>query len=795
MAASSEVSFAQAIAAIQAGQLSDAERHFKAVLLEQPDHVAALNLLGVLLSQSGRWSEAEGYIRSALKLNANSDATLYNYGVVLKALKRPGEALEYFTRALSINAAVAETWNNRGTVQNDLGRHDEAVADFNKAIAIQPGYADAFCNKGKSLAQISRHGEALAAYDRALALSPDMVEALVGTGNVLTALTRHDEAIAAYDKALSQKHGLAEAWLGKGNALGDLKRHDEALAAYERALALEPNLAEGWLGRGNVFTIFRRHDEAFAAYDKALTLKSGLAEAWLGKGNALCDLKLYGEASAAYDRALALKPNLAEAWLGKGNVFAALKRHEEAFEAYDKAAALKPDLTGLEGYRLHTKMHLCDWSNFDVECAHLISSVRRKKLNTEPFQFLAIPSSPEDQQQCAMSWAASAPHQNPAWQGEAYNHGKIRIAYVSADFRVHPVSFLVAGLLECHDKSRFDVRCISIGPGEESEIRRRLEASADRFVDADALTDTQAADAIRSSEVDILIDLMGFTANARPQIFARRPAPVQVNYLGYLGTEGAGYIDYIVADRIVIPEAQRNFYSEKIVYLPNSFQPTDRQRPISGKPFTRGDAGLPDKGFVFCSFNASYKITPDVFSSWMRILMQVDDSVLWIVASGAAFERNLKAEAAAKGVNPERLIFAPRVPLPEHQARVRMADLFLDTLPYNAGATASDMLWAGLPVLTRIGDTFVGRMAASLLNAAHLPELITETPEAYERAAIEFAKNPERYSAIKRKLAETRLTTPLFDTALYTKHIEAAYTKMHERRQSGSAPDHIFIPD
>ena len=352
---------------------------------------------------------------------------------------------------------------------------------------------------------------------------------------------------------------------------------------------------------------------------------------------------------------------------------------------------------------------------------------------------------------------------------------------------------LTAGMFEHHDKSRFDVTAISLGPNDNSEMLQRLKASFERFIDAKTYSDDQIADLVTSSEVDILVDLMGFTSDSRTGIFARRVAPIQVNYLGYLGTMGAEYIDYIIADRIVIPENQYDFYAEKIVYLPNSFQPTDRQRRISDKKFTRAEVGLPQEGFVFCCFNANYKITPDVFDIWMRILKQVHGSVLWLVAEGPTVERNLKNEAAARGVSGERLIFAQRIPLPEHQARLQLADLFLDTLPYNAGTTASDMLWSGLPVLTRIGDTFVGRMAASLLNAIYLPELIATTPEAYEQMAIDLATHPEKLAAIKHKLAENRLTTPLFDTKLFTKHIEAAYSAMYERYHAELPPDHIVI--
>jgi predicted O-linked N-acetylglucosamine transferase (SPINDLY family) len=353
----------------------------------------------------------------------------------------------------------------------------------------------------------------------------------------------------------------------------------------------------------------------------------------------------------------------------------------------------------------------------------------------------------------------------------------------------------MAGMFDCHDKSRLDVTAISFGPDDNSEMRQRLKASFEQFIDAGKYSDEKIALHIRETEIDILIDLKGFTQDSRTGIFARRPAPIQVNYLGYPGTMGANYIDYIIADQTVISDEYKKFYSEKIAVLPNSYQANDCKRGISDKAITRFDVGLPSKGFVFCCFNNNYKITPRVFNSWMRILKQIEGSVLWLLEVNASAASNLKKEAVARGVSSERLVFAKRMPLPEHLARHKLADLFLDTLPYNAHTTASDALWVGLPVLTCLGETFAGRVAASLLNAIRLPELITTTLDAYEQMAIGLATHPEKLVAIKRKVTENRLTTPLFDTKLFTKHIEAAYTTMYERHQAGLAPDHIVVPN
>jgi protein O-GlcNAc transferase len=792
-----EKQFQDAIKAMNSGKPLEAERLFKNILRTHSKNVAALNLLTVVLMSMERHAEAENFISKAVKLNQRSDVSYYNYGLISKKLGKPQQALEQFSNALRLNSKVPETWNNRGTAFNDLKQCETAISDFDQAILLAPNYSSAFCNKGKSLTELKRYDEAFAAYDKALAFKPDLAEAWLGHGNVFHRLKRHGEALAAYDRAQSIKPDIEAAWVGRGHVLYDLKRYDEAFAAYDKALAFEPDLAEAWLGRGNVFNHLKRCDEAFAAYDKALAFKPDLAEAWLGRGNVFNHLKRYDEAFAAYDKALAFKPDLAEVWLSRGHLFHQLRRYGEALAAYDEALALKPDLGGTEGIRLHTKMHLCDWTLFDAESANLITSAKDKKPIASAFALLGISSSSDDQLQYAKVWVTEncPPSKTMIWQGERYKHDRIRVAYVSADFRQHATSYLMAGMLECHNKSRLEVTAISIGPDDESEIRQRLKRSFDVFINANARSDEEIASLIRKAEIDILIDLKGFTQDARTGILARRPAPIQVNYLGYPGTMAASYIDYIVADHTVIPNEDRKFYSEKVVVLPNTYQVNDRNRVISDTAFSRPDFRLPSEGFVFCCFNNNYKITPHIFNCWMRILKRVNGSVLWLLEDNATAVDNLRKEAGRQGVSLERLVFAKRMPLPDHLARHKLADLFLDTLPCNAHTTASDALWAGLPVLTRLGETFAGRVAASLLNAIGLPELITKTPEAYERMAIELATYPEKMAIIKAKLADNRLTKPLFDTQLFTKNIEAAYTAMYERYQVGLAPDHIVVPN
>jgi predicted O-linked N-acetylglucosamine transferase (SPINDLY family) len=780
--------FQRALASLRTGDLKAAEHLLKAVLDRQAGHVGALNVLGIVLTQLGRLSEAEIYLRRALKAHADSDATLSNYGIVLKKLNRPAEALACFTQALTIAPAVAETWNNRGTVLNDLKRHDEAVADFERAVALNPGYAEAHCNKAKSLTLLNRLDEAVATFDAALALKPDFADAWYGRGHAFWELKRYSEALAAFDKALALAPTLAEAWLGRGNVFAQLKRHDDAVVAYDRALALHPGSAAAWLGRGNVLTDRKRLTDASAAFSQALTLDPDLAEAWLGRGNVFMNLGKYDDAAAAYDRALTFRPNLAEAWFARGQVLGECNRHGEAFASYDRAAALAPDLSYLAGDRLFAKLSICHWKNFEAEAADVLTGIRQGKASSAPFPFLAVQSSSADQLQCAKRYVQDRPVFAPVWRGEAYEHDRIRIAYLSADFRGSAMAHLLAGLFEQHDKSRFEIAAISFGPDQDSPMRQRLKDAFEHFIDVRDSSDEDIAALVRAREIDIAVDLMGFTRNNRLEILARRAAPVQVNYLGFPGTLGADCIDYIIADPTTIPASERRFFSEKTVWLPEPYFVADNKFASPDRAPTRQQCGLPDDAFVFCCFNNNYKITPEIFAIWMRLLKANGNSVLWLLEGNPVASANLRREAGNHGVPSERLIFAPRMTIAEHLARHRHADLFLDTLPINAHTTASDALWTGLPIVTCPGSTLVGRVAASLLKATGLDELIVSSLEEYEALALKLARQPELLRSLKSKLTHNRVSSPLFDSERFARTIEAAYVAMWQRHQQGHAP-------
>jgi protein O-GlcNAc transferase len=814
--------FDQALGALNNRRFQEAENLFRNILSKDARNFDALHMLGIVCSETGKVSDAENFFLTAISIDARFPPLFHNYGLFLAKLRRYQESIDQFNKALALSKNYAPVYCDRGISLMELGRLEESLAshntaaalapnvpmvfynrantlfrqrnfvpalrDYDRAIAIYPNYADAYCGRGNVLLELKRYDDASAAYDKALALNPDLENAWLGRGNVLGQLMRYDDALAAYDKALALRPDLENAWLGRGNVFGQLRRYDDALAAYDRALALRPGLETAWLGRGNVFLELKRYDDAMAAYDKALALAPALENAWLGRGNVFGRLERYDDAFAAYDRALSLAPDLAEALYGCGYVFSRLKRYDEALATFDKAHAIKPGLTSLESSRLHTKMQLCDWSNFDAEYAHLISTI--KSGNVEPFPLLAIPSSPGDQLQCASLWAANkyCPSDRPVWRGERFDHDRIRVAYISADFRDHPVAYLLAGMFEQHDRARFETTAISFGPGNQSEMRTRLRNSFDRFIDVGGQSDIEVARSIRALEIDIAVDLMGHTANSRPEVLACRPSPIQVNYLGYPGTMGAAFIDYIIADRYLVPDHLRSAYSENVVYLPDTFQANDSKRPRPDYAPSRARMGLPEGGFVFCSFNNAVKIIPSVFDAWMQVMRQVGDSVLWMLAEGAAAERNIRREAEARGVAPSRLVFAPRVPYADYLARYRCADLFLDTSPFNGGTTVSDALWTGLPVVTCSGEAFASRMAGSLLNAAGLPELVTGSLAEYAQLTLTLATDRNRLAAIRAKLDGNRTRCSLFDTGRFRRHIEAAYITMHQRYQRGEPP-------
>lgn len=570
---------------------------------------------------------------------------------------------------------------------------------------------------------------------------------------------------------------------------------ESELAVLEHAVTVDPRSALAHTRLGNGYRALKKFGRAIECYDAAIALQPGYGAAHIGRSAVLLRQKHYGESLAASLRATSLDPGSAQGWAGLGRVLGKLGQHGAAASAYRKAITIDPDLPFIKSRLLQHQLLACDWAEIDALIADIAADLDAGKASARPFVWQAVATSPQSLRRCAEIYSGGESRTPVAASAQRKDGDgdRIRIGYLSGEFRDHSISWLRAGLFEAHDKSRFEVVAFDNGWDDGGAARQRIGRAMDRIVAIGGLSDAEAAAAIAREEIDVLIDLNGFNGLNRLGVLALRPAPVQATLPGYPGTLGAGFIDYILSDATVVPPEHRPFYTEKPVHLPGSYQPNDRGKAISDRCYTRAELGLPGDGFVFCCFNANYKILPPMFDVWMRILRSVEGSVLWLLADNAEAAANLHREATVRGIDPARLVFAPRMPLADHLARHACADLFLDTLPCNAHATASDALWAGLPLLTCIGQTFSGRVAASLLKAIGLPEMICATVAEYETTATRLATDPAALGMLKAKLANNRLTTPLFDTARYTRHLQAAYIAMHERHLAGLAPDHIAI--
>jgi len=664
-----------------------------------------------------------------------------------------------------------------------------------KILDIEPDNFDALNIIGVINGKENKHAEAINFFKKAQKIRPDNNLVNFNLGKALSGIGNDLDAIKYYKIAIRLDKSHLGSWLNFGKSLHQLEKYDEALSYYDQAIKLKPDYFEAHYNKANTLKTLKRYDEAIIHYSQAIKLKPDYFNAYIERGVLFELVNLKDEALFDYDQAIKLKPDSALSYNNKGNVLRTQSHYDQAIFNYYKALKLEPDYPYIFGMILHMKMFLCNWQNFKVEVENLLLQIYENKKSSFCFLILALIDSPLIHRKSSEIWINDRCPFNfllgPVLKSK--RREKIRIGYYSEDFHEHPVAHLIIELFELHNKDQFELFGFYFGPPDSSKMHKRVLSAFNKFIDVRLKSDKDVALMSREIGIDIAVDLGGFTGLHRPGIFSYRAAPIQVNYLGYPGTMGAKYIDYIIADPTLIPIESEQYYSEKIVYLPNTYQPNDRNRIVAEKVFTKDELGLPKDSFVFCCFNSSFKITPDTFDGWMRILKAVTGSVLWLLEDNPITALNLRKEAQVRGIDSSRLIFANRMFPPEHLARHKVADLFLDTLPYNAHTTASDALWTGLPVLTCMGKSFASRVAASLLNAIELPELITTTQEQYEAKAIELATNPEKLKAIKYKLERNRFTTALFDTPRFTKHIEAAYKQMYEFYQTDLPPNNIYI--
>jgi protein O-GlcNAc transferase len=777
----------------------DALKSYDGALSSRADYFEALVHRGLSLLELKRFEDAVASFERALSLRPAEAGAWLNRGNALLSLARHDEALVSYDRALSLKADFADVWENRGHALLGMGRSDDGLACYDKAASLKPGQTQPFIARGKALIALKRYEEALASFDGALIVEPQNFEALFQRADALLFLRRPLEALPLVELCVGAKPDHVDAWVSNGAALAGLARYEEALTCYDRALALKADCVEALVNRALAFNALRRPEDALANADAALSLVPNEVGALLQRGNALSGLMRYEDAIAAFELCSAVKrdyadPNAIAALSNRGGLLIVLKRFDEAIAAYEELLRIDPLFPYAAGNLLHCRLYCCNWRNLEDQRAEIEKGIRLGAAIVSPHQYVATTRSAADQLACTQLWVASnVPSADPPWQGTRYGHDRIRVAYLSEEFRTHAMPQLMAGVWEEHDRKRFEMFAVSFGPDDGSQMRARIERSFEHFIDIRYLSDREAVRTLEEREIDILVDLMGYTGFCRPGILALRPAPVQVNYLGFPSTMGADFVDYILADRTLIGEDDRRHYSERVVYLPDSYMATDRSRRIAEPRPSRAEVGLPAEGFVFCCFNNPVKIGPQTFDIWMRLVKAVEGSVVWLLDDNPAALRNLKREAEARGVSAQRLVFAPRKPLDEHLARLRQADLVLDTEPCNAHTTASDALWAGVPVLTMPGETFASRVAASLLKAIGLPDLVTDSPQTYEAMALHLARDAGALRALKARLAANRETCPLFDTVRFTRNLEKAYFEMWARAERGEAPAHFAV--
>jgi predicted O-linked N-acetylglucosamine transferase (SPINDLY family) len=722
--------------------------------------------------------------------------SLLAQAVALHQQGRIPEARLAYQRIRSQDPRQFVAWHMGGVAALQANDIRDAHALIRKALALRPNDGAALINLGIVLHRLAKLPEALQAFDQGLKTRADDPSAHNNLGNLLRDMKRHEAALESYSRTLKLNPQNVLAYANRGTVLRDLDRLEEALADFDQALNRAPGYAIAHYKKGQVLAELRRFKEALVHSDAALRLAPDNAAFHASRGEIFQDTKNFDAALGDFDQAILLEPQAARYHQGRGLVLQDMRRFPEAAAAFDQALKLDRNLPLLQGQALAMRMTICDWRDFDKARAALEASIARGVVASTPFSMLVASASRQLQRQCAASWlareartVASMPRRPDTTER------KIRIGYFSADFHNHATAHLMAEMFERHDKTRFEVIAYSFGAIVQDAMRARLRAAFDAFVEVGHLSDGDIAALARRDGIDIAVDLKGFTCEERHKIFAHRAAPLQVSYLGYPGTMAADYMDYLVADPVLIPPEHQKDYAEKIIYMPYSYQVNDGTRRIADSKPDRAELGLPETGFVFSCFNNNHKITPSVFDIWMRLLLAVPGSVFWLLADNATAVANLQRAALARGIAADRLVFAERIDLAEHLARHAAADLCLDTLPYNAHTTASDALWAGLPVLTQLGQGFPGRVGASLLTALDLPELITESPAAYEARALELARDPARLAGIRRKLWAQRLTAPLFDSGRFARHLEAGFEQIVQRHQAGLPPAHVTISD
>ena len=787
------------ISAHKDGRLSEAERFYSDVLEISPNEFNAMYFSGIVAGLRGDFALAAEFIEKALSINFENAEAHFNLGVARSKLGQHEVAVKCYDQAIRILPLYGDAYVYRAHAFRNLGQLEVAIDGYNMGIQLKSDHFDAYRMRGKTFGDLKQYQAAVESYNAAIALRPHIAGSYFERALALRSMGELIEALKDIESAIALQADYSGVHYYRGLILMELNRESEAIASFTKAIERNPREPHFFNDRGIARYAARDHEGALADYNNAILLKLDFAEAYCNRGVAYSALDNFVEAINDYTVAIRLNSNMSAAYQNRGHAHTELKQHLLAIDDYEEALRLNPGTDFLYGTYIHARMSICDWRDLEYHFARLAIDIECGRKVTPCFPVLAVTESLALQRKAAeiyvtnMSLTTTCP-KIPA-KGPARK--RIRIGYYSADFHDHATMGLIAGMLECHDKSQFEVFAFSFGPERADIMRHRATSAVDHFIDARTRSDGDIALLSRTLGIDIAVDLKGFTQANRLGIFSKRAAPIQVGYLGYPGTIGADFIDYLIADRVLIPEHSRRHYSEKIVYLPDTYQVNSKSLKHPYEVCKREALGLPTRtshgGFVFCGFNASYKINPQIFGAWMKILKQVNDSVLWLLESNPEMSKILRGEANRRGVNATRLIFAPLVPQDEHLARLAAADLFLDTFPCGGHTTTSDALWARLPVVTRAGESLASRVSASLLTSVGMTELIVANQTEYEDLAIKLATDPVCISRIRSLLDTSRLSATLFNTSRITQHLELAFTQMYSRYLENLPPEHLDV--
>ena len=708
--------------------------------------------------------------------------------------KTPKDASRRSLQPQRLSGFLKETLD-QGTVALQKGDTQTAMRLFEMAVDQSPEHAVAWHLSGLALHQAGQHVEAINAFQYALKLNPTMVASHLALGELLMTMADHQKALQCFNDANSLDRQQLAGRLGRANALLALDRNVEALTAFDYVIQKDAKCAKAYTNKARTLSNLGQPKAAMKCLDMAIQMEPPTAENHFLLGSMYLSLKMYNKAVAQLSLAIELAPDDANAYAARGAAFAGSQKRVLAVADYERALAMDSDLPYLAGNVLGELNVMCNWAGYARRIDEIIMGVNAGKKIIQPLTLMQVSDDPDLQLQCAKIFAGPQhDDSNSELHKRVRENKKIKIAYYSSDFQNHPVTHLMEKIFELHDRNKFEIIGFSLASNPGDEFNTRLRKIFDRYISIHDFDESTVVELSIEMCIDIAVDLNGYTGGASTAIFRERCAPIQISFLGYPGTMALNQIDYIMADNTIITKENRKFYTEKVIYLPDCYQPNNWEKKISSNVIDRKICKLPEKSFVFCCFNNPNKITPDVFEIWMNLLLEVPESVIWLSSGNKVLINNLRQHAVTAGVEPSRLVFAERLPsLEDHLARYKLADLFLDTFPYNAHTTASDALWGGLPVLTRAGQSYVSRVAASLLHAVGLDELVTCSADDYVKKAMQIANNPKILNDLKTKLESNRLAYPLFDSKKFTKNIELMYVNVYERWKSGLKVDDVSM--